>query len=173
MSKAPKAAAAAESGEDDAAAPAKGGKKKLLLIAAPVVVLVAAGAGLWFTGILPSMLGMGAKPPPPAMAEGAKPTVFVELPEIVSNLNSGARRPSFVKMKVKLELAKADDQPVVMAQMPRVMDLVQTYLRETRPEELRGAEGTWRLRRELVARADLAVAPAHISDVLFTEMLVQ
>ena len=37
-----------------------GGKKKLILIAVPVL-LIAVGAGLWFTGILPNMLGMGKK----------------------------------------------------------------------------------------------------------------
>ena len=49
----------------------------------------------------------------------------------------------------------------------------QTYLREMRPEELRGAAGTYRLREELLARVMPAVAPAKVTDVLFTEMLVQ
>jgi flagellar FliL protein len=57
--------------------------------------------------------------------------------------------------------------------MPRLLDLFQTYLREMRPEELRGSAGTYRLREELIARADLAVAPARISDVLFTQLLIQ
>ncbi len=57
--------------------------------------------------------------------------------------------------------------------MPRLQDLFQTYLREIRPEELRGSAGTYRLREELLARGNLAVAPARITDVLFTEMLVQ
>jgi flagellar FliL protein len=42
-----------------------------------------------------------------------------------------------------------------------------------RPEELRGSAGTWRLREELLARANIALAPARVVDVLFTEMLVQ
>ena len=41
------------------------------------------------------------------------------------------------------------------------------------PEDLRGSGGTYRLREELLARGNLAVAPARINDVLFTEMLVQ
>jgi flagellar FliL protein len=57
--------------------------------------------------------------------------------------------------------------------MPRLQDLFQTYLREMRPEELRGSAGTYRLREELIARADIAVAPARIQDLLFTEILVQ
>jgi flagellar FliL protein len=33
--------------------------------------------------------------------------------------------------------------------------------------------GTYRLREELIARADAAVAPAKVEDVLFVEMIVQ
>jgi flagellar FliL protein len=50
---------------------------------------------------------------------------------------------------------------------------MQTYLREMRPEELRGSAGSYRLREELIARGNIAVAPARISDVLFTQMLIQ
>jgi flagellar FliL protein len=42
-----------------------------------------------------------------------------------------------------------------------------------RPEELRGAAGTYRLREELIARASVAAAPAKVKDVLFTELLIQ
>ena len=37
--------------------------------------------------------------------------------------------------------------------------MFQTYLREMRPEELRGSAGTYRLREELIARANVAVQP--------------
>jgi flagellar FliL protein len=57
--------------------------------------------------------------------------------------------------------------------MPRIIDLFQTYLREMRPEELRGSAGTQRLREELVARANLVAAPARVVDVLFQEIIVQ
>ena len=54
MSKAPKAAPApAVEGEEGP--PKKKGKMKLIIGA--VVLLVAIGAGLWFSGILPKMLG--------------------------------------------------------------------------------------------------------------------
>jgi flagellar FliL protein len=46
-------------------------------------------------------------------------------------------------------------------------------MREMHPEELHGAAGTYRLREELIARANVAAAPARVKDVLFTELLVQ
>ena len=79
----------------------------------------------------------------------------------------------FVKLKVRLELARPEDQAPFAAAQPRVVDLFQTYLREMRPDELRGSAGTYRLREELIARASLAVAPATVTDVLFSELLVQ
>ncbi len=177
------AAATAPAKAPAADAPAKtgGGKKKLILLAIPAL-LAAIGAGLWFSGILPPLLGMGKEAKPaaeahpsdqPSEAATAKPPVFVELPEIIANLNSSGRRATFVKLHARLEVAKAEDQSVVQAAMPRLLDLFQTYLREMRPEELRGSAGTWRLREELIARANLAAAPARVVDVLFTEMLIQ
>ncbi|WP_092961399.1 flagellar basal body-associated FliL family protein [Falsiroseomonas stagni] len=173
------APAKAEAAEGEAPAAKKGGKKKLLLILLPLLLLIGVGAGLWFTGILPKLLGMG--PPPEPAAEAAaepappprSPPAFVDLPEIVANLNVPGRRASFVRLRAKIEISRAEDTAVVQAAMPRLQDLFQTYLREVRPEELRGSAGTHRLREELIARANLAAAPARITDVLFVEMLVQ
>ena len=163
------AAAAATAGEGTAAKPA--GKKKLVLLAVPVV-LAAAGGGAWFMGLIPGA-GKAAPAKDREAHEVPHGPVFFEMPEMIANLNAGARRTVFIKLKVKLELGRAEDQAAITAAMPRLLDLFQTYLRETRPEELRGSAGVYRLREELINRADIAVAPARINDVLFTEMLVQ
>ncbi len=150
----------------------KGGKRKLILLAAPVVLLAAIGSGLWLTGILPRLLGLGHVE---QKAESAMPLapIYVDLPEMVANLNSNPHRPNYVKLVARLEVARQEDVERVKLAMPRLQDLFQTYLREMRPEELRGSAGTYRLREELIGRANLAVAPARISDVLFIQMLIQ
>ena len=51
------AVASTDGANQEAGAAKKGGKKKLVLIAVPLLLLVL-GAGLWFSGILPGMLGM-------------------------------------------------------------------------------------------------------------------
>ena len=164
------ATAAATIAEGDEAAGKPRGKKKLVLLAAPVLLAVIGGAA-WFAGLVPG----SAKAPPAAgkAQEAARGPIFFEMPEMVANLNAGARRTVFIKLKVKLELARAEDQVAITNAMPRLLDMFQTYLRETRPEELRGSAGTYRLREELINRADISVAPARVNDVLFTEMLVQ
>ncbi|PPQ26794.1 flagellar basal body-associated FliL family protein [Rhodopila globiformis] len=146
------------------------GKRKLILIAIPVV-LVLALAGLWFSGVLPHLLGMDK--PKAHVEEPPPPPTYVDVPEMVANLNSGTHRASYIKVVVRVEVPKPDDVAKVKAVMPRLQDLMQTYLREMRPDELRGSAGTYRLREELLARANVAVAPARISDVLFTQMIIQ
>ncbi len=116
--------------------------------------------------------GHAAGPADVAANEPGAP-IFTEVPLIVANLNTSAKRPVFVKLTAKLEIARAEDREAITAAMPRLLDIFQTYLRETRPEELQGAAGTWRLRQELIARANIAASPARVLDVLFTEMLIQ
>ena len=177
------AAAAAAEASGTQAGKGGGGRKKLILIAVPLL-LAGAGAGLWFSGILPSMLGMGrheADPHATPQAEAPRPPAFFEMPEIIANLNATGRRPVYVKLRSKLEITRAEDAAAIQLALPRLLDLFQTHLREMRPEELRGSAGTQRLREELVARANIAVSPPpgstqpapRITDVLFLEMLVQ
>jgi flagellar FliL protein len=153
----------------EATPPPKRKGKKLLLVALPVALLGAGGAGAWFAGLLP---GGGAKEATAAAVAAEKP-VFVDMPDIVANLNAPGRRSSYIKLRSKLEVARAADARALQEAMPRLQDLFTTYLREVRPEELRGSAGTYRLREELMVRASLAAPPVRVTDVLFVELLLQ
>jgi flagellar FliL protein len=160
-----------ESTEPETPKPA-GGKRRLIIMAAPILLL-GVGAGLWFTGTLPRLLGMDHAAQ--KAAEAAKPPtpIYIDLPEMIANLNGNPQRPSYVKISARVEVLKADDAEKVKAALPKLQDLFLTYIREMRPEELRGSAGTYRLREELLARANLAATPARVTDVLFTQMLIQ
>ena len=80
---------------------------------------------------------------------------------------------SFLKISLSLELSDPADIQRVEAVLPRVIDAFQTYLRELRPEDLRGSAGLYRLREELLARVNTSAQPAKVNDVLFKEMLLQ
>jgi flagellar FliL protein len=164
---------AADAAAEGAVAPAsRFDRRKLIMVGAPLLV-AALGAGLWFSGVLPRLLGLSRSAQQAADAAASTAPVFVDLPEMVANLDSNPHRPSYVKLVARLELGSPADVARVQQAMPRLQDLFQTYLREMHPEELRGAAGTYRLREELIARAAVAAAPAMIKDVLFTELLVQ
>ena len=134
------------------------------------LLLAAAGGGAFFLGLIP---GMGRPAPATAAAPVNRQPVFVAMPEITANLNAPGRRAAFIRLKSQIEVTSPQDAAALQAAMPRLVDLFTTYLREMRPEELRGSAGTHRLREELTARANIAAAPARVTDVLFTEILVQ
>ena len=144
-------------------------KRKLILIGAPVLLLAVLGAGGWFSGLLPPLLGLGhpAGPQPPA------PPVFIDVPDMIANMNTDPSHPRYIKLKARLEVAAGADAAATKRLMPRIVDMFQTYLRELRPADLRGAMGTYRLREELINRADVALAPVQVRDVLFVQMIVQ
>ncbi|NVJ91455.1 MAG: flagellar basal body-associated FliL family protein, partial [Methylocystaceae bacterium] len=156
-----------------------GGKKKILLIAIPLVLILGGAAGAYFTGLLDPLLGVedtatsGEGGDGAASGEPAGPVAFTDLPEILVNLNTTGRKSSFLKIRVSLELPNALDVPQVEAVQDRVVDAFQVYLRELRVEDLKGSAGMYRLREELLARVNAAVAPVKVNDVLFKEMLVQ
>lgn len=153
---------------------AKPGRSKLVLLLAAILLLGAGTGGLWYSGMLSGLLGGGHAPSgAAARAPASRPPVFFDMPEIVANLNAPGRRSSYIKLRSKLELSGPEDAAAIQAAMPRLLDLFTTYLREMRPEELRGSAGTYRLREELIARASIAASPARVTDVLFVELLLQ
>ncbi|MCG8508811.1 MAG: flagellar basal body-associated FliL family protein [Rhodospirillales bacterium] len=166
--------------EDGEGSSKKGGKKTLLIIVGAVlVVLIGGGVGAWFTGLLDPVVAMltGAEPEQAVEGEGGEvmpgDVVFLDLPEILVNLNTGGRKSSYLKIRVSLELQDPNDVPRVEGLMTRIMDTFNIYLRELRIDDLKGSAGMYRLREELLARVSAAVAPAQVNDVLFKEMLVQ
>jgi flagellar FliL protein len=145
----------------------KAGRRKLLI--AGVALLIPSGIGAAYATGLVAKISAG---PAGHAADPATPG-GVDLPEIVANLNAGARRTAFVRLKARLELTSKADEPAVLAALPRIQDLFQTYLRDMRPDELRGSAGSYRLREELMARANIAIAPSQVTEILFIELLVQ
>ena len=99
--------------------------------------------------------------------------MFLEIPDIIVNLNSSGRKTTFLKIKVALEVESAGDVDGINQLLPRIIDNFQVYLRELRVTDLQGSAGLYRLREELLRRVNLTVRPAEVKDILFKEILVQ
>ena len=147
---------------------ASGGRKPVVMIGAGAVMVVLA-AGLWFSGIVGHLIGHSKG----TQSTAAEQPVMVDLPDIVSNLDTGGHRASFIKLHAKLRVAHAADAAALQSHLPQILDVFQTYLRSTRPDELRGGEGMYRLREALMNRIDADIAPVQVMDLFFTELLVQ
>ena len=165
--------------EAEAPAPKKSKKKKLILLLLVLLLLGGGGAGVMFSGILGKKApadGDEAEAKPAASAKSsddAAGATFHDLPDILVNLDSPGKTQHFLKAKVSLELANAADVAAIDKVMPRVADQFQTYLRELRPEDLKGSMGIYRMRQELLIRVSAAATPIEVKDVLFRELLVQ
>ncbi|MEQ8604431.1 MAG: flagellar basal body-associated FliL family protein [Marivibrio sp.] len=169
--------------DDDGGAPKKkvSGKKLILFIVLPILILAGAGAGVYMSGLLDPLLGVGGEEqaaegeaaPEEAQAEAAAPGHYLPLDEMTVTLRSTGGRARFLKLQLTLELEQAADEERVQAVMPRIIDNFQVFLRELRVEELEGSQGMYRIREELLKRVNQAASPVKIKEVLFTDMLIQ
>ena len=173
---------------------AEGGKKKLplkmLLIAgAAAFVVLGGGGGAAFFFLAPKhpaakeahKLPPKAKddkkdgkadPNAPQVQDGPDGVVFYTPPDIVVNMQTPDGKPTFLKLKLTFELPDHNTADTLDAEMPRLQDVFQTFLRELRPEDLSGSEGSYQLRMELLRRVNLIIAPAKVNTVLIEEMLI-
>lgn len=164
--------------------------KKLVIIILAVILLLGGGAGAYFTGALDGLLGKGevncenvkegdehyqecADKLAASTHAAAGPGTFFAIPDMIVNLSSNAKQPRFLKISLKVELEKAEDQARFEAILPRVIDQFQTYLRELRIEDLRGSSGMYRMKIELLSRVRAAAPDINVRDILFQEILVQ
>jgi len=151
----------------------KKSKKKIMIFGVIALVLLLAGLGGAY------YFGMFSKHEDHAAVEigpDGKPiekAIFYTLPEFLVNLNTGGKQTSFLKATIILEVAHQNEVPQIEANLPRLTDTLNTYLRELRPSDLAGSAGIQRLREELLLRANKTLAPVKINDILFKEIIVQ
>ncbi|MGZ9098455.1 MAG: flagellar basal body-associated FliL family protein [Brevundimonas sp.] len=106
------------------------------------------------------------------IAEGPDGVTFYTLPDMVVNIQAPDGRPTFLKLKLTLETRDAHVAEQLQAEMPRMQDMFQGFLRELRPEDLAGSAGSFQLRAEILRRVNLIAAPGKVDAVLIEEMLV-
>ncbi len=104
--------------------------------------------------------------------EGPDGIVFYTMPEVVVNMQTADGRPTFLKLKLTLELPDHTVVEELEPNMPRLTDMFQTFLRELRPEDLSGSQGSYQLRMEILRRVNLVIGPAKANAVLIEEMLI-
>src|SRR5262252_8541348 len=107
----PEAAAPAEGAEGEQAAKKLSGKKLVLFIILPALLgLGAIGGATWFF-FLRGHADAHAEAQPDPHAPPTPVAVFMNLPEMIVNLDSGGRRANFLKINIALEVAAATDVP--------------------------------------------------------------
>jgi flagellar protein FliL len=174
---------------------AVGGKKtpplKLLIAAGAAAVLVLGGGGTAAVLMMGGGKAHAEKKPahkaPKAdgkdkdnkdatagtVSEGPDGVVYYTLPDMVVNIQSPDGRPTYLKLKLAFELPDQDSAEAIGPETPRLNDMFQSFLRELRPDDLSGSQGSYQLRQEIQRRVNLIIAPSKVNAVLIQEMLVQ
>lgn len=183
---------------EEGEAPAKKGLPKIIIIAAAAGVLVLGGGGAAAFFLLKpkpeaaaekggehgkkkekkkdekkdEKKGKEGDKNAPQVREGPNGVVFYTLPETVVNMQTSDGRPTFLKLRLTLELPDEDVVEELDPAMPRLQDMFQSFLRELRPEDLAGSQGSYQLRMEILRRVNLVIAPSKANAVLIEEMLI-
>jgi flagellar FliL protein len=189
----------AEGAEGEDAPKKKGLPLKMLIIigVGALFLLGGGGAGLWFFVLQPKPdaaagehgapgkgkkkengHGPAAKPGEKDEAggmtrEGPDGVTFYTMPDMVVNIQAADGKPTFLKLTLTFEMKDAEVAGMMPQEAPRLKDMFQTFLRELRPEDLTGSQGSYQLRMELQRRANLVLAPHKVDAVLIEEMLIQ
>ncbi len=173
-------------GEDGGKKSRLPGKKLVLFAGAPIGGLVVILAVLFFLGVFsgPEEEVHEVEDQHAEAVEGehgaegsshrnAADVTFVDLPEMLVNLNTSDGRIIYLKLQVAIEISHDVEPHELDPIMPRVVDQFQLYLRELRLEDLQGSAGMFRLKEELLRRVNAAAEPIEVYDVLFRDMIIQ
>lgn len=173
---APKFPAGEEKRESMAADTATAGRqtnRKLMIAGGAALILIAGGgAALLEKGnLFRAVESDVAKDTKLAKGVLHRP-ILLGIPPIVSNLDNGDGRPVYVKLTAKVEISGARDETALQTTIPEIQDIFQTYLHETRPEDIRG-NGIYRLREAILRRLRAELAPLEVTNLYLVEFLVQ
>jgi len=155
--------------ESDEEAPAK--KSKMPLILGVVFALLGGGGG--FMAVNMGLIG-GAPSEEPVEevveAEEMPPLAFVPMETLVINLpeNADARHLLFTaQLEVDPEYTVE-----VEAMLPRVVDILNGYLRAVKLSELEDPTALIRLRAQMLRRVQVVVGDGRVRDILIMEFVL-
>lgn len=149
-------------------APEASGKKRRLM---PVLIGILGGTALGAGGFYATYTGLIApRPAAPTTVESAVDFAFVALDPIMVSLapNSDAR---LLRFSAQFEVA-AGSVTEVERLRPRLVDMINLYLRAVSPAELSDPTAMLRLRAQLLRRAQVIAGDGHIRDILITEFVL-
>ncbi|MET1754378.1 flagellar basal body-associated FliL family protein [Novosphingobium sp. RD2P27] len=159
-----------DAGEEKLAVKPANSKKKLIIIGAAAAVLLLGGGGV---GYAMMSGGKSEKAAESHGAEGAGVDTFIDIPPMTVNLRSADGTPHFLRVHLMLVPTSADRQDEITKKLPLIIDAYQPFLRELRPEDLAGSAATFRLKEEMLIRANQQLGDGVVADVLIQDLVQQ
>ncbi len=166
------AASEIDGAEEADETPKKGSKLPLII---GIVLAIAGGAG----GFFATQMGLLPFGPQPAKAEEKKDetpilvtedVTFVQLDPINITLPPGSNR-SLLRITAQLDVAP-QNAAAIEAIKPRIIDILNSYLRAVRIADLETPTALLRLRTQMLHRVQVVAGPGIVRDLLITEFIL-
>lgn len=154
---------------DTAEEPVKPKRSAKGLLIGAVLALALGGGGFYaaFSGLLPVGGGYGGiEPAPAALPEIA----FVPMTPMLINLGTGASG-RHLRFNAELEVTKNAAGDVTHL-MPRILDVLNGYLRAVEMTDLEDPAALIRLRAQMLRRIQVVVGEGRVRDLLVTEFVL-
>lgn len=147
---------------------------KLPLILGVVLALLGGGGGFFLTQS--GILG-GAQPeetatetPPEPLDPAVSDIAFIPLDTIIVSLGPSAQN-QHLRFRAQLE-TPTQYQADVEGILPRIVDVLNSYLRALRPEDLERTDALIRLRAQMLRRIQIVTGEGRVRDLLVMEFVL-
>jgi flagellar FliL protein len=143
-------------------------RSKLPLVLGLVLALVGGGGGFYvaWSGLLPG----GDAPSDGADVPALPDVAFVPLDPLIINLGSGGRS-RHLRFGAQIEVEAQFEKDVAKLR-PRLLDLLNGYLRAVDPAEFDDPAALLRMRAQLLRRIQMIAGDGRVRDLLVTEFVL-
>lgn len=159
-----------ESEPDEEDVPKK--KSKLPLIIGLVMALIGGGGGFFATwsGMILAPESSEHAAEEETQVESVADVAFVPVEPMVVSL-SGSSRAKHLRFRAQLEVPAAF-QPDVEKLLPRVVDVLNSYLRALEVADLEDQSALTRLRAQMLRRVQIVAGQGRVNDLLIMEFVL-
>lgn len=148
--------------------PKKRSKKPLIFGAVAALLL---GGGAFYATYSGLLLGGGTKYDAAVAEAGALPDIaFVPIEQMVLSLGP-ATEGRYLRFTAQVEVPSAYAEEVAMLK-PRILDVLNGYLRAVDPAELEDPAALVRLRAQMLRRIQIVTGEGRVRDLLVTEFVM-
>lgn len=102
---------------------------------------------------------------------------YVQLPDFLVDLSPDQQgRTAYLKLSASIAIEKHDTNSALQKisdVQPHIIERTTFFLRELQPEDFQGSAGMLRIKKELLRRVNLVLAPVEVDDVIINDLVIQ
>lgn len=156
--------------EPEAAPEAPARKKSKLPLVIGLVLALALGGGGFYATVSGIILGPGGDHAPEDVASALPDIAFVPVDPMVISLGA-ASDSRHLRFTAQLEVA-SDHSADVTLLLPRILDVLNSYLRAVEVTELEDPSALVRIRAQMLRRIQIVTGEGRVRDLLITEFVL-